>query len=315
MGRFGNVLLMNGEASYELEAKRGDVVRFLLTNVSNTRVFNISFDGGRTKVIGSDVGKYEREAFVESVVIAPAERYIVEVLYASAGEHTITNRIQAIDHYRGEFRPQVDTMGVVSIAAEAGAESHRATFESARTNQDVIAEIDRFRGEFDRAVDRTLELGVEIGSLPLPILQMIATDTFYYHPVEWNDVMPEMNYLSTGADVRWFVRDPKTLKENMNIDDWQFTVGDVIRLRLINRPSNLHPMHHPIHLHGQRFLVLERDGVRNTNFVWKDTAVIPLGSTVDLLVEMSNPGDWMLHCHVSEHLETGMKMVFRVSPR
>jgi FtsP/CotA-like multicopper oxidase with cupredoxin domain len=314
MGRFGNVLLMNGEASYSLDAKRGDVVRFFLTNVSNTRVFNISFDGARTKVIGSDVGKYEREAFVESVVIAPAERYIVEVLFDSAGERTITNRIQAIDHYRGEFRPQVDTMGVVRVAAESGAESHRTAFDNARVNQDVIGEIDRFRAEFDRAVDHTLEMGVEIGALPLPILQMIATDTFYYHPVEWNDVMPEMNYLSTGADVRWFVRDAKTGKENMNIDDWSFTVGDVIRLRLINRPSNQHPMHHPIHLHGQRFLVLERDGVRNTNFVWKDTAVIPLGSTVDLLVEMSNPGDWMLHCHVSEHLETGMKMVFRVVP-
>jgi FtsP/CotA-like multicopper oxidase with cupredoxin domain len=314
MGRFGNVLLMNGEASYTLDAKRGDVVRFFLTNVSNTRVFNISFDGARTKVIGSDVGKYEREAFVESVVIAPAERYIVEVLFDSAGERTITNRIQAIDHYRGEFRPQVDTMGFVRVAAEPGAESHRTAFDNARVNEDVIGEIDRFRAEFDRAVDHTLEMGVEIGALPLPILQMIATDTFYYHPVEWNDVMPEMNYLSTGADVRWFVRDAKTGKENMNIDDWSFTVGDVIRLRLINRPSNLHPMHHPIHLHGQRFLVLERDGVRNTNFVWKDTAVIPLGSTVDLLVEMSNPGDWMLHCHVSEHLETGMKMVFRVVP-
>jgi FtsP/CotA-like multicopper oxidase with cupredoxin domain len=55
--------------------------------------------------------------------------------------------------------------------------------------------------------------------------------------------------------------------------------------------------------------------VRNTNFVWKDTAVIPLGAVVDLLVEMSNPGDWMLHCHISEHLETGMKMVFRVDPQ
>jgi FtsP/CotA-like multicopper oxidase with cupredoxin domain len=95
---------------------------------------------------------------------------------------------------------------------------------------------------------------------------------------------------------------------------WSFELGDVVRLRIRNQPASMHPMHHPMHLHGQRFLVLERDGVRNENFVWKDTAVIPLGSVVDLLVEMSNPGDWMLHCHISEHLETGMKMVFRVEP-
>jgi FtsP/CotA-like multicopper oxidase with cupredoxin domain len=144
---------------------------------------------------------------------------------------------------------------------------------------------------------------------------MMTVDTFYFHPLEWNDGMPDMNYLATGVDVRWFVRDVKTGRENLDIDDWSFRVGDVVKIRLRNEPSSLHPMHHPIHLHGQRFLVLERDGERNTNFVWKDTAVIPLGSTVDLLVEMSNPGDWMLHCHISEHLETGMQMLFRVAPR
>jgi len=315
MGRFGNVLLVNGEARYEHEVKRGDVVRYFFTNVSNTRVFNLSFDGARVKVIGSDVGKYEREAYVPSVVIAPAERYIVEVLFDRPGDITLTNRIQAIDHYIGEFRPHVDTLGVIRVAGATTAESHASVFESLRENDEVIRDIDRFRPQFDRAVDRQLDLGVDVGALPLPILQMIAVDTFYYHPVEWNDVMPMMNWLSTGANVRWFLRDAATGRENMDIDDWQFRVGDVMKLRITNRPATLHPMHHPIHLHGQRFLVVARDGVRNTNFVWKDTAVIPLGSTVDLLVEMSNPGDWMLHCHVSEHLETGMKMVFRVLPR
>ena len=315
MGRFGNVMLMNGEPEYELEARRGDVVRFFFTNASNTRVYNLNFDGARVKVIGSDVGKYEREAFVESVVIAPAERYIVEVLFDEPGTVTLTSRVQAIDHYLGRFYPRVDTLGVIGVSATPGAPSHRAAFESLRVNDEVVADIDRYRAAFDRAVDRELELGVEIGALPLPLLQMMSIDTFYYHPMEWNDAMPMMNYLSTGADVEWFVRDTRTGKTNMEIDDWRFAVDDVIKLRIRNEPNSLHPMHHPIHLHGQRFLVLERDGFRNTNFVWKDTAVIPLGSTVDLLVEMSNPGDWMLHCHVSEHLETGMKMLFRVAPR
>jgi FtsP/CotA-like multicopper oxidase with cupredoxin domain len=31
-----------------------------------------------------------------------------------------------------------------------------------------------------------------------------------------------------------------------------------------------------------------------------------VGSTVDLLVEFSNPGTWMLHCHIAEHMESGM---------
>ena len=71
-------------------------------------------------------------------------------------------------------------------------------------------------------------------------------------------------------------------------------------------------MHHPIHLHGQRFLVVAQDGIPKRNLVWKDTEIVPVGSTVDILVDMSNPGDWMLHCHISEHLEAGMGMVFTV---
>src|SRR5690606_16779719 len=259
----------NGESDYALEVRRGDVVRFFLTNVSNTRVFNLGFEGARVKVIGPDVGKYEREAFTESVVIPPAERYIVEGLFDTPGRLAMTNRIQATHHVRGEFAPRVDALSVISVSAQETAESHRAVFERARANAEVIAEIDGFRQYFDRPVDRELDMGVEIGALPLPLLQMMTVDTFYYHPVEWNDGMPDMNYLATGVDVQWFVRDVKTGKKNLDIEDWTFSVGDVVKIRLHNKPTSLHPMHHPIHLHGQRFLVLERDGVRNTNFVWK----------------------------------------------
>ncbi|MDX1494601.1 MAG: multicopper oxidase domain-containing protein, partial [Longimicrobiales bacterium] len=55
MGRFGNVFLTNGEPEYGLEVEAGDVVRFQLTNVSNTRTFNLSFGDLPVKVIGSDV--------------------------------------------------------------------------------------------------------------------------------------------------------------------------------------------------------------------------------------------------------------------
>jgi FtsP/CotA-like multicopper oxidase with cupredoxin domain len=74
-------------------------------------------------------------------------------------------------------------------------------------------------------------------------------------------------------------------------------------------------MQQPIHLHGQRMLVISRDGVPTKNLVWKDTVIIPVGSTVDLLVDASNPGAWMLHCHISEHLESGMMTVMHVDPK
>ncbi|MEJ2369270.1 MAG: multicopper oxidase domain-containing protein [Gemmatimonadales bacterium] len=105
MGRFGNVFLVNGEPDFELEAKRGEVVRFFLTNVSNTRVFNLSFEGARMKVVGADIGKFERERWVSSVVLAPAQRYVVDVRFEREGRVALTNRIQAIDHYLATFDP------------------------------------------------------------------------------------------------------------------------------------------------------------------------------------------------------------------
>ncbi len=66
MGRFGNVLLVNGEPGYRLSVRRGEVVRYYLTNASSTRTLNVSFPGARMKVVAADAGPFEHEAWVES---------------------------------------------------------------------------------------------------------------------------------------------------------------------------------------------------------------------------------------------------------
>jgi FtsP/CotA-like multicopper oxidase with cupredoxin domain len=71
-------------------------------------------------------------------------------------------------------------------------------------------------------------------------------------------------------------------------------------------------MQHPIHVHGQRFLVLAVNGRATTTRAWKDTVLLPAGGTVDILVEFTNPGRWMLHCHIAEHVEAGMMTTFTV---
>ncbi|MGH7540801.1 MAG: multicopper oxidase family protein, partial [Gemmatimonadota bacterium] len=311
MGRFGNVFLVNGEPRYELTVRKGEVRRFYLTDVSNTRTFNLVFDGARVKLVGADVGRFEREQFVENVVLAPAQRYVIDVRYEEPGTFAITNSIQAIDHFNALFYPQVDTLGLVTVLDEEVEEDHGAAFDATRENRDVIEEIDRYRPEFGRAVDHELELAMRVGDLPSVMVAVMALDTLYFPPVEWNDVMPMMNYFSTSRNVTWILRDVATGRENRQID-WRFREGDIVKVRIHNRRRSFHPMQHPIHLHGQRFLVVARDGVPSENLAWKDTAVIPVGSTFDLLVEMSNPGRWMMHCHIAEHLDAGMALVFTV---
>ncbi len=311
MGRFGNVLMVNGATDYRLSAQRGEVVRFYLTNVANTRTFNVTFGGARVKVVASDVGRYEREQWVESVVIAPAERYVVDVRFAEAGTIAIANTIQAVNHVRGEFYPQVDTLALVSVADEPVANDLVGAFATLRTHAAVVEDIDAFRPYFDRAPDKELVTTVRIQDLPVPIIQSMEMDTLYVPPMEWNDAMPMMNWLSTGEQVEWILRDVATGKENGDID-WRFRVGDVVKIRVFNTPRSFHPMSHPFHVHGQRFLVVAMDGVENPNLVWKDTAIVPVGSTMDILVDMSNPGTWMAHCHIAEHLHSGMMFSFVV---
>ena len=124
--------------------------------------------------------------------------------------------------------------------------------------------------------------------------------------------MPRMNWVTTADQVRWILRDLENGLENGAIN-WRFTRGDVVKIRLRNDRRAVHAMQHPVHIHRQRFLVLSRDAMPNDNLVWKDTMLLPVGSTADILLELSNPGHWMLHCHIAEHLEWGMKLVFDVA--
>lgn len=314
MGRFGNVMLINGEPAptYRLSVRNGEVVRFFFTNVANTRTFNISIPGARLKVVGGDMGRYEREVWTESVVLAPAERYVVDAMFETTGVKYLLNSVQSIDHTRGTFFPETDTLGVIQVQREKAPRDLSRQFRGLRTNPDVIADVAKYAKHLDRAPDRTLTLTMKDKGLPPALIQMLQRDTLFANPVEWSGTMPMMDWLPTADQVEWTLRDQKTGRENEEIT-WQFKAGDLVRLRLVNDRHTLHAMAHPIHIHGQRFLVLSVNGRPTTNHVWKDTVLVPVGSVVELLLEVMNPGMWMIHCHIAEHLEAGMKTVFGVT--
>jgi FtsP/CotA-like multicopper oxidase with cupredoxin domain len=132
--------------------------------------------------------------------------------------------------------------------------------------------------------------------------------------IEWEDDMVEINRLTTPSNMRWKLIDKTTGAENAAID-WRFRVGDQVKIRLLNEMAGDHPMHHPFHVHGAgRFLVLSRDGIAEPNLVWKDTVLIRTGETVEILLDITNPGRWMAHCHIAEHHESGMMFSFNVDP-
>lgn len=294
MGRFGNIMLLNGETSYNLDANQGEIVRFYLTDSANARPFNFTIEGHKLKLIGSDLGNFEKESFVDSIIINPGERYIVEVLFDKEGLFKIQHKMPSKIHYLGE------------ISVKKSDAKNDGTFSSTKEDIQAKSGIDEYRKHFDAKPDYEFVL-----TLNQNVMRGMMRENS--EEIEWEDSghMAMMNQMSDAHNVKWIIRDKATGKENMDIT-YKVKKGDVKKLRIVNDPNSMHPMQHPMHLHGQRFLVLSLDGKKNDNLAWKDTAMIPGGKTVDLLVDFSNPGEWMLHCHISEHLEAGMMAVFSV---
>jgi FtsP/CotA-like multicopper oxidase with cupredoxin domain len=382
MGRFGNVFLTSGEPDLSLTVRVGEVVRLWLTNTANTRVFNLTVPGVRMKQVGGDSGRVEHQELVESVVLAPSERAVVDVLVERPGE-------LHLEHHTPDRTYRLATL---TVAEDRVASPAAGEFEVLRRAPELAAEREQLERWLAAAPDKVLALVAQMddpaampagagpvtyacpmhpevtsdepGRCPKCGMKLLATQapaaTAYacpMHPevvsdqpgrcpkcgmkllatqsvpepaghdhgghheeghgtadgIEWEDDMVEVNRLTTTATMHWKFLDRTSGADSPTID-WHFTVGDQVKLRLVNEMDSDHPMHHPFHLHGAgRFLVLSRDEVPEPNLVWKDTVLVRTGQVVDILFDVSNPGLWMAHCHIAEHMQSGMMFSFNVA--
>ena len=415
MGRFGNVMLINGETDYRAEVKAGEVVRLHLVDTANTRIFNFGITGARMKLVGGDSGRVEREEFIDEILLSPSERAIVDVLFDQPGKVILENRTP----------DRTYELGRIAVDGEASSDA-AAAFNDLRVDPELTIERERIEADIDREPDKTLafvsqmpilyggeaedasayvcpmhpevtdsepsscpKCGMKLvpdqsaptsfvcpmhpevtasepAACPKCGMKLVAAAepeaTSYacpMHPevtdteasscpkcgmtlvpaekvpgagdahedgdthehghdhadgLEWEDLMPEINRQTNTTNMIWQLIDKETGAENAGIA-WAFRVGDRIKIRLANEMDQEHPMHHPFHIHGAgRFLVLSRDGKPEENLVWKDTVLLRADQTIDILLDVTNPGLWMAHCHIAEHTESGMMFSFDVAP-
>jgi FtsP/CotA-like multicopper oxidase with cupredoxin domain len=179
MGRYGTVLLVGGQTEPCFDVTLGEVVRLHLTNTANTRIFNVAISGATLKLVGGDSGRYEREEFVDSVILAPSERAVVDVLFDRPG--TVV-----LQHITPDGP---STLATFDVAHGSVTGSLADAYHALRSDDELAAERARLGAHRDRTPDKTLRFagemdmsGMDMGSAHGHDMGEMATTTWNPRP-------------------------------------------------------------------------------------------------------------------------------------
>jgi FtsP/CotA-like multicopper oxidase with cupredoxin domain len=176
MGRFGNVMLVNGSDAFTFDASPGEIVRFYLVNTANTRVFRVAIPGSQIKLVGGDSGRVEHEELVDDVLLGPSERVVVDVLIAQPGTFELQHLTP--DH--------TYALGTITVTGDAAQPELAQAFGQLRTNDEMVALRSRTALYLDSPPDKTVVLtavmdfapdGEQTGVYACPMHPDVVSDT------------------------------------------------------------------------------------------------------------------------------------------
>ncbi len=276
-----DAFLINGKPRQQLAAKPGERVRLRLINASSATYFFVDSATGPLTLTAAD-GQPIRPVAVPRLFHAIAETYDVEV----------------------RIPPGLARSWVVRATAVDGSGSTEVILgDGPRQELPAVAKPDLYRmgAMLDAALADTstpLTDGSPGGRALAPYPLLRAAQSTALPP---GTPVREITLRLSGDMTRYvWSFNGKTLAEDGTIP---VKKGEVLRLVLINDTM----MHHPLHLHGHFFRLLNGQG---------DFA--PLKHTLDLppmgkrSVEFlaNEEGDWFFHCHILYHMMMGMARVF-----
>ncbi|MBA4150870.1 MAG: multicopper oxidase domain-containing protein [Verrucomicrobia bacterium] len=280
-----DAFLINGKSRSFLEGKPGETVRLRIINAAASTYFYLQSATGPMTIVAND-GPPVKPIKVNRLFLAVAETYDVLVTLPQSGAW--------------EFRATAqDGSGYASVFLGEGPE-HSApdvpTPDLYRMDETLLAGI--MDAQKSGQLTDEQALAAEIPRPLSPYRRLQSTIPTSFDPTNEVRTIP-MRLTGDMERYIWSING-KTLKEDMTI---LIERGEILRLELINDTM----MHHPMHLHGHFFRVLEG---HDTNAPLKHTIdVPPMGRrTIEFLA--NEEGDWFFHCHILYHMEGGMGRVF-----
>ena len=284
-GSFGTLRTVNGKVAPRIVVPAGANIRVRLVNADSTRVGDLGIAGATASVIAID-GNAIQPFALETWRLGPAMRLDLALRTPENG-----GEITLVDYFASE------PVTLATLVAEG---------QQRRTNSFVPAalKVPNFP-EPDLANARNHQL------------RLSATAAASIYPELAPIVLPDgrkidmMDSLCATPRTLWAVDGktwPQAGHEQMPPPLLTFTRGESVRIEFLNTTPHVHPMH----LHGHTFKVISSSRLARPVH-WADTVLVMPNERVQIAFVADNPGNWMLHCHIIEHQDTGMMAWFRVA--
>ena len=290
-GRIGNTITINGAFADAFAVRAGERLRLRLINVANARIFALGFDEHRPWVIALDGQPIEpHEPENGRIELGPGMR--ADLIIDMLGEPT--HRYGVIDRFNRRRRYKL-----VDLAYGPRVPLRRPPAEAPpRLADNPLAEPN------PRAIERhVIELG---GGMMNPRMMRGMQGGGPGGGMMGGGGGNMMMGMRQGAV--WTINGVSATGHR---HDPLLTLrrGRSYVFEVINDTA----WHHPMHLHGLVFRVLSRNGQPVARKPWQDTVLMDPGDKIEIAFVADNPGDWMLHCHILEHQESGLMGIIRVT--